>query len=161
MTKKLKIINYLKKNHHLEESNKNLVNELNNVIIKLEKKESNQELNEKEKLLNDYRKNYNDVKIKYDDLVKINADFKQKVIENENNKIASNDFKGLVKKNSLLQKKIDELIKENEKNKDDLNYKEERLQALRFMNSKLEQKSAQILEKWENFKLYEEKKQRK
>lgn len=66
-------------------------------------------------------------------------------------------MKSLVKKNSVQQKKIEELEKDKEKISAELNYKEERLQALRHMNTKLEQKSTQILKKWETFRLFEEK----
>jgi chromosome segregation ATPase len=90
--------------------------------------------------------------------VKINNDLKSKLIESESNyTMHSDEFKSLIKRNSVLSKKIEENEKEKEKHSAEIAYKEERLQALRQMNTKLEQKSSQILKKWETFKLFEEK----
>ena len=91
-------------------------------------------------------------------MIKINYDLKAKFIESESNfNLHSEEFKSLIKRNAVLMKKIEEYEKEKEKHSAEINYKEERLQALRQMNTKLEQKSSQILKKWETFRLFEEK----
>lgn len=88
----------------------------------------------------------------------MNYELKQKIIENETTlRLHSDDLKQIVKKHVALQKKYEEIEKEKIKLSLDLSYKEERLKALRYMNSKLEQKSKEILIKWETLAEFQKK----
>ena len=98
---------------------------------------------------NDLKRIYNESKNKINDLKKVNTDLKHKIVEADNSlRLHSDDFKQFVKKHVNLQRKFEEIEKNKEKMFHNLCYKEEKLKALRYMNGKLEQKSKEIIEKW-------------
>ena len=66
---------------------------------------------------------------------------KAKLVENENTlKLHNEDLKSLLKKNSFHLRVIEEIESKNKFLNGELCYKDERLKALRLMNSKLDQK---------------------
>jgi len=141
---------------NLEDALKTLNSEYNNLSLKYGKLQT--ECESLEKTLSDLRKNNSDNKYKFEDLIKINSELKSKLIECENTlKLHTEDMKSILKKSAVQSKYVEELETKNKQIISDLNYKEERLRALRHMNSKLEQKSNQILKKFEAFRLFEQK----
>jgi hypothetical protein len=150
--------NFLLQIKNLEEALKTLNIEYNNITIKFAKTQSESEFYEK--TISDLRRNLSENKIKFEELCKINQDLKTKLIENENVlKLHLEDLKSSLRKNASLQKQIEAFENDNKNMYQELSYKEERLKAVRFMNTKLEQKSNQILKKFEAFRLFEEKTQ--
>jgi hypothetical protein len=110
------------------------------------------------KNLSEYRKCNNDLKLKFEELVKINSDLKSRIVDNDNSlKLQTEEVKSMIKKNSTQSKLIEELEASNKLVKTEMNYKEQRMKALRKMNSNLEQKSLVILKKFESIKFLEEK----
>ena len=100
-------------------------------------------------MLTDLKRAYTEAKLKITDVIKTNSELKAKIIQGDNTlRLQSEDFKQIVKKHSNLQKQFENKEKERSQIFNDLCYKEERLKALRYMNSKLEQKSKEILDKW-------------
>ena len=146
---------YIKQIKTLEDTIKTVNSEYQSISQKFGKMENEEETLEQHYtginlLILDLKRNYNDSKVKIEELIKVNNELKHKIIENENTiKLHSDDFKLIIKKQAQLQKKNEELEKEKSRMYSDLCYKDERLKALRFMNSKLEQKSKDILQKWE------------
>lgn len=141
---------------NLEEALRTLNSEYNSISQKYGKLQNETET--LERTIADLRKNNQDNKYNFETLIKANNELKSKLIESENTlKLHTEDLKSLLKKHAFQQKYLEEVESKNKQLSADLSYKEERLKALRHMNTKLEQKSNQIVKKWEAFKLYEEK----
>ncbi len=168
LNKKLEEANYLlseeKQNNKnlilqiksLEEALKALNAEYNTLSFKYGKLQSDCDFLEMSK--NNMKKNSHDSKDKFEEIVKLNSEMKQKLLDYETNiRLHNEDVKSLLKKIAIQQKTIEDYEVKNKQVLAELAYKEERLKAIRLMNSKLEQKSQQILKKFEAFKLFEEK----
>jgi chromosome segregation ATPase len=140
----------------LEEALKVLNSEYNSLSFKYGKIQSDCEF--LEKTLNEMKRHNHEYKEKFEELVKINTDLKSKISDYDTNyRLHNDDVKSLLKKISSQQKTIEDLDVKNRQSSAELAYKEERLKAIRLMNNRLEQKSQQILKKFEAFRLFEEK----
>lgn len=115
------------------------------------------ELSSLSKNNSDMKRNSSENKYKYEDLISLNCDLKNKLSSYENIiKGHNNDYKSLIKKNAALTTKINELQKENKTLKADIDYKEDRLNAVKVMNSKLEQRSNNLIKKWDTLNKIEQ-----
>ena len=115
------------------------------------------ELSVLSKINSDMKKNTNENKYKYEDLIAMNSELQNKLVSYEsaiNNH--SDDLKVMMKKNATLTSKINELTKANKSLTADVAYKEERLKAIRLMNSKLEQQSKSLIKKWDSLSQIEQ-----
>jgi chromosome segregation protein len=140
----------------LEDALKVLNSEYNSLSFKYGKIQSDCEF--LEKTLTDMKKHNHEYKDKFEELAKVNTDLKSKISDYDTNyRLHNDDVKSLIKKISSQQKTIEDLEIKYRQSSAELAYKEERLKAIRLMNSKLEQKSQQILKKFEAFRLFEEK----
>jgi chromosome segregation ATPase len=140
----------------LEETLKKLDREYENLVNKYT--ETNKENDTIHKALNQYKANFGDNKSKFEELISINSELKEKIIQNENSiKTHLDDIKSLLKKNALLTKHNEEFDKQHKLLTTEVASKDEKLKVIRHMNNKLEQKSQQILKKWDIFKAFEEK----
>lgn len=115
------------------------------------------ELSVLSKINSDMKKNTNENKYKYEDLIAMNNELQNKLVAYESAiKNHSDDLKVMMKKNASLTSKINELTKANKALTADVAYKEERLKAIRIMNSKLEQKSKCLIKKWDSLSQIEQ-----
>ena len=87
----------------------------------------------------------------------MNSEVQNKLVSYESAiKNHSDDLKVMMKKNATLTSKINELTKANKSLTADVAYKEERLKAIRLMNSKLEQQSKSLIKKWDSLSQIEQ-----
>ena len=115
------------------------------------------ELSVLSKINSDMKKNTNENKYKYEDLIAMNSELQNKLVSYESAiKNHSDDLKVMMKKNATLTSKINELTKANKSLTADVAYKEERLRAIRLMNSKLEQQSKSLIKKWDSLSQIEQ-----
>ena len=115
------------------------------------------ELSVLSKINSDMKKNTNENKYKYEDLIAMNSELQNKLVSYESAiKNHSDDLKVMMKKNATLTSKINELTKANKSLTADVAYKEERLKAIRLMNSKLEQQSKSLIKKWDSLSQIEQ-----
>lgn len=115
------------------------------------------ELSVLSKINSDMKKNTNENKYKYEDLIAMNSELQNKLVSYESAiKNHSDDLKLMMKKNATLTSKINELTKANKSLTADVAYKEERLKAIRLMNSKLEQQSKSLIKKWDSLSQIEQ-----
>ena len=115
------------------------------------------ELSMRSKINSYMRKNTNENKYKYEDLIAMNSELQNKLVSYESAiKNHSDDLKVMMKKNATLTSKINELTKANKSLTADVAYKEERLKAIRLMNSKLEQQSKSLIKKWDSLSQIEQ-----
>lgn len=100
----------------------------------------------------------NDNRYKYEDLAQINTELKQKLLSYENNISTHNeDIKILMKKNNSQRLLIEKLGRTNKELSAEVNYKEERIKAIRIMNAKLETNTKKLINKWASLSKIEEK----
>ena len=115
------------------------------------------ELSVLSKINSDMKKNTNENKYKYEDLIAMNSELQNKLVSYESAiKNHSDDLKVMMKKNATLTSKINEITKANKSLTADVAYKEERLKAIRLMNSKLEQQSKSLIKKWDSLSQIEQ-----
>lgn len=115
------------------------------------------ELSVLSKINSDMKKNTNENKYKYEDLIAMNSELQNKLVSYESAiKNHSDDLKVMMKKNATLTSKINELTKANKSLTAEVAYKEERLKAIRLMNSKLEQQSKSLIKKWDSLSQIEQ-----
>jgi chromosome segregation ATPase len=101
-----KIAQLLLKIKSLEESFKTLNSEYMSLNYKYNKVQTDSE--NYEKSLMDVRKNNNENKTKFEELIKINAELKNRLINYENNaKLHQDDLKNVLKRNANLQKNLE------------------------------------------------------
>lgn len=140
----------------LEDALKKLNTEYNSLSYRFAKLNSESEMFEK--TICDLKHNLNVNKGKFEEVIKVNQELKEKHFEKEqfienHNK----DIRNVIKKNQKLTLKIEEQEKVIDELKHENEVKEVRLNALRAMNQKLDQKSNMILKKWENVQQLEKK----
>lgn len=115
------------------------------------------ELSSLSQMNSDMKRNTNENKYRYEDLIAMNCELKTKLASYESViKTHTDDIKVLMKKNSTLSNKIEELTKLNKTLAADVSYKDERLKAIRIMNTKLEQKSNSLVKKWDSLSKIEQ-----
>lgn len=115
------------------------------------------ELSSLSQMNSDMKRNTNENKYRYEDLIAMNCELKTKLASYESViKTHTDDIKILMKKNATLTNKIEELTKQNKTLTADVSYKDERLKAIRIMNTKLEQKSNSLVKKWDSLSKIEQ-----
>ena len=115
------------------------------------------ELSSLSQMNSDMKRNTNENKYRYEDLIAMNCELKTKLASYESViKTHTDDIKILMKKNATLTNKIEELTKQNKTLAADVSYKDERLKAIRIMNTKLEQKSNSLVKKWDSLSKIEQ-----
>lgn len=139
----------------LEDALKKINTEYNSLSYRFAKLNNESELFER--TINDLKHNLQINRSKFNEIVKVNEELKSKHFSKEEFIEEHNkDMRKEIKKNHKLQEKIDVLEKKIEELSSESQIKETRLKALRQMNTKLESKSKQIMDKWKNMQSIEE-----
>lgn len=141
---------------NLEDALKKLNMEYNSLSYRFAK--LNSESESFEKTINKLKDNLKDNRAKAEELMQINQELKEKHFEKEAFlDTHSKDLRQALQKNIKLNSRVEGLEHEKANLEQELKYKEERLKAVRAMNSKLESQSQKIIKKWESVKTLEEK----
>ena len=139
----------------LEDALKKINTEYNSLSYRFAKLNNESELFER--TINDLKHNLQVNRSKFNEIVKVNEELKSKHFSKEEFIEEHNkDMRKEIKKNHKLQERIDILEKKIEELASESLIKETRLKALRQMNTKLESKSKQIMDKWKNMQSIEE-----